>query len=60
MRLAEWLQEHGQTLEGSWFYSDSHNDIPLLERVNHPVAVDSDAELARHATSKGWPVISLR
>lgn len=60
MRLGEWLQEHEQTLEGSWFYSDSHNDIPLLERVNHPVAVDPDAELARRATSKGWPVISLR
>ncbi|HWQ94823.1 MAG TPA: HAD family hydrolase [Gammaproteobacteria bacterium] len=59
-RLTEWLQEHGQTLEGSWFYSDSHNDIPLLERVNHPVAVDPDAELARRATDKGWPIISLR
>lgn len=60
VRLGEWLQERGQTLEGSWFYSDSHNDIPLLERVSHPVAVDPDAELARWATGKGWPIISLR
>ena len=59
-RLMEWLQIQRETLEGSWFYSDSHNDIPLLERVNHPVAVDADAELTRHAAAKGWPVISLR
>ncbi|MEO6697010.1 MAG: HAD family phosphatase [Gammaproteobacteria bacterium] len=59
-RLMEWLQIQKQTLEGSWFYSDSHNDIPLLEKVTHPVAVDPDAELARHAAAKGWPMISLR
>jgi phosphoserine phosphatase len=44
----------------SWFYSDSHNDIPLLESVTHPVAVDPDDSLRQHAESKGWPVISLR
>lgn len=59
-RLGEWLQEHGQTLEGSWFYSDSHNDIPLLEKVTHPVAVDPDAQLAEYAKKKDWQVISLR
>ncbi len=59
-RLQNWLDEHGQTLAGSSFYSDSHNDIPLLEQVERPVAVDPDQALALHATSKGWPIISLR
>jgi HAD superfamily hydrolase (TIGR01490 family) len=60
IRLENWLKEHGESLEGSWFYSDSHNDIPLLERVDHPVAVDADDTLADHAEARGWPVISLR
>jgi phosphoserine phosphatase len=47
-------------LEGSWFYSDSHNDLPLLELVAHPVAVDADETLSDHARQKGWPQISLR
>jgi phosphoserine phosphatase len=47
-------------LRGSWFYSDSHNDIPLLEKVANPVAVDPDAILADLAQARGWPVISLR
>ncbi|BBL74813.1 HAD family hydrolase [Methylomagnum ishizawai] len=59
-RLAEWLAETGRDLAGSWFYSDSHNDLPLLERVEHPVAVDPDPSLARHARERGWPVIGLR
>ena len=59
-RLQDWLARHQATLEGSWFYSDSHNDLPLLERVRHPVAVDPDATLFAHAEAKGWPVISLR
>ncbi|MCP4125512.1 MAG: HAD family hydrolase [Gammaproteobacteria bacterium] len=59
-RLATWLQEHNQTLDGSSFYSDSHNDIPLLEQVDNPVAVDPDDILASHATTHGWPIISLR
>jgi HAD superfamily hydrolase (TIGR01490 family) len=59
-RLQEWLRELGGDLSGSTFYSDSHNDIPLLERVDHPVAVDPDEHLTRHAREKGWPVISLR
>jgi len=59
-RLQTWLDEHGQNLEGSWFYSDSHNDLPLLERVDHPVAVDPDANLAALARQRDWPVISLR
>ena len=59
-RLTAWLGETGHTLEGSWFYSDSHNDLPLLNRVTHPVAVDPDAILADHAREKGWQIISLR
>lgn len=59
-RLAGWLREHQASLEGSYFYSDSHNDLPLLERVSQPVAVDPDATLERHAREHGWPVISLR
>ena len=44
----------------SWFYSDSRNDIPLLERVTDPVAVDPDEALGTLARQRGWPVISLR
>ena len=58
-RLQDWLQQHGETLEGSWFYSDSHNDLPLLEQVSHPVAVDPDESLAIQAQERSWPVISL-
>lgn len=59
-RLSQWLLQTGESLRGSHFYSDSHNDIPLLEQVDHPVAVDPDASLRRHAGQQGWPVISLR
>lgn len=59
-RLDRWLMENGQTLDGSYFYSDSRNDLPLLSLVDHPVAVDPDAELLAHAEQHGWPVISLR
>ncbi len=59
-RLEQWLRESGHNLADSWFYSDSHNDLPLLEMVTHPVAVDPDDTLADHASAKGWPVISLR
>lgn len=59
-RLTTWLKQHNQTMRGSSFYSDSHNDIPLLELVDHPVAVDPDQTLSQHATANGWPIISLR
>jgi len=59
-RLTDWLREHGANLAGSHFYSDSHNDLPLLEMVEHPVAVDADETLTSHAEAKGWPIISLR
>ncbi|PAU56754.1 phosphoserine phosphatase [Pseudomonas sp. PIC25] len=59
-RLERWLGETGLSLEGSYFYSDSRNDLPLLERVSHPVAVDPDPILRAEAEKRGWPVISLR
>lgn len=59
-RLERWMAEHGETLEGSYFYSDSHNDLPLLEKVTHPFAVDPDDKLRAEAEKRGWPVISLR
>jgi HAD superfamily hydrolase (TIGR01490 family) len=61
-RLAEWLADQGRTLasfSATWFYSDSHNDLPLLERVTHPVAVDPDEVLRREANERGWQIISL-
>jgi HAD superfamily hydrolase (TIGR01490 family) len=61
-RLEAWLRGQGRALETfaeSWFYSDSLNDLPLLERVTHPVAVDPDATLREHAQRNGWPVITL-
>jgi HAD superfamily hydrolase (TIGR01490 family) len=61
-RLEEWLAKRGSPLAAfteSWFYSDSLNDLPLLDRVSHPVAVDPDDTLRKHAASRGWPIISL-
>ena len=59
-RLRQWLSKHGENLHDSWFYSDSHNDLPLLELVSNPVAVDPDDTLAWHAQQRRWPIISLR
>ncbi|MFV0277471.1 MAG: HAD family hydrolase [Parahaliea sp.] len=59
-RLAAWRQAQGESLDGAWFYSDSHNDLPLLSQVDNPVAVDPDPALRAHAEQVGWPVISLR
>jgi HAD superfamily hydrolase (TIGR01490 family) len=59
-RLNRWLGETGLSLDGSSFYSDSINDLPLLEQVTHPVAVDPDPKLRAEAEKRGWPVISLR
>ena len=61
-RLETWLADRGEGIKSvikSTFYSDSHNDLPLLEQVTHPVAVDPDAALRSHAAAHGWPVISL-
>ena len=62
-RVDAWLEELGAWWGGfgeTWFYSDSHNDLPLLNRASHPVAVDPDDTLRNHARQQGWPVISLR
>lgn len=62
-RVESWLGERGLGLDQPgeiWFYSDSHNDLPLLSRVSHPVCVDPDAKLASVASQRGWPVLSLR
>ncbi len=59
-RLAAWLKDRDHSLEGSWFYSDSRNDIPLLEHVENPVAVDPDDALRKEAEKRGWKVITLR
>lgn len=56
-RLEIWLKQHGLNLAHSWFYSDSHNDLPLLERVTHPVAVNPDETLETHALTKQWPIL---
>ena len=62
-RLDEWLAGRGKRLADfaeSTLYSDSHNDLPLLERVTRPVAVDPDEKLAAKAKERSWAVISLR
>ena len=59
-RLSEWLNDRHESLDGSWFYSDSHNDLPLLNLVDHPVAVNADETLADYARTRGWTIIELR
>ncbi|MEO8145639.1 MAG: HAD family hydrolase [Betaproteobacteria bacterium] len=62
-RVEEWLAARGQPLgdfSASWFYSDSINDQPLLERVTLPVAVDPDERLRKLALERNWQIISLR
>ena len=60
VRLNAWLAEQSETLEGSWFYSDSINDLPLLLEVDHAVAVDPCPALQEIAAQKHWQIISLR
>jgi HAD superfamily hydrolase (TIGR01490 family) len=62
-RLNQWLEARGQSLndfDTTWFYSDSHNDLPLMKLVKEPVAVDPDDILKSYANEQGWPIISLR
>lgn len=61
-KLEQWLQTQasGLSLKNAIFYSDSINDLPLLERVATPVAVDPDMELQQEASARGWEIISLR
>ena len=60
IRLNAWLKEQNETLEGSWFYSDSINDLPLLLEVDHAVAVDPCPALREEAEAKNWQIMSLR
>ena len=60
LRFNDWLKHMGYQVEESWFYSDSHNDIPLMKEVNNPVAVDPDENLENEAIKMNWPIISLR
>lgn len=59
-RLNAWLEGKQYNLQGSYFYSDSHNDLPLLQMVDNPVAVDADEILLDHAKKQNWQIISLR
>ena len=59
-RLSEWLNDRHESLDDSWFYSDSHNDLPLLNLVDHPVAVNADETLADYARARGWTMIELQ
>ena len=63
IRLNQWLEARGTKLsdyEVSYFYSDSHNDLPLMKLVTNPVAVDADEILTAYAKEQAWPAISLR
>ena len=60
-RLQQWLHQRGLDWDKveTTFYSDSSNDIPLLQRVNHPIATNPDAKLKAFALEKGWPILEL-
>ncbi|MDR7088284.1 histidinol-phosphatase [Cellvibrio fibrivorans] len=60
VHLNEWLKHNHHSLEGAYFYSDSINDLPLLEQVDHPVVVDADVRLSSIARERNWKAISLR
>ncbi|WP_324731128.1 HAD family hydrolase [Pseudomonas paeninsulae] len=57
-RLQAWLEQQGESLDGAYFYSDSRNDLPLLQRVSKPRAVNPDLVLRQHAEQAGWPILS--
>ena len=59
-KLNEWMEQTGKDLEGSYFYSDSHNDLPLLEQVAHPIAIDPDDQLKAIAQERNWKIESFR
>lgn len=60
IRVKSWLKQHNASIAGSYFYSDSINDLPLLSIVDNPVAVDPDDKLRAIAEKNHWSVISLR
>jgi len=59
-RLMAWLEEQGESLEGAYFYSDSRNDLPLLEKVEHARVVNPDPVLREKAREMGWPVLEWK
>jgi HAD superfamily hydrolase (TIGR01490 family) len=62
-RVESWLESMGLwwgSFAASYFYSDSHNDLPLMQKVTTPVAVDPDDKLRVHASEMGWKIITLR
>ncbi len=58
--LRAWLRKAQLSPQETWFYSDSHNDLPLLEFVDHPVAVNADTRLRHIAGQRGWPCLQMR
>ncbi|MCL2020665.1 MAG: HAD-IB family hydrolase [Betaproteobacteria bacterium] len=63
LRVEDWLEAqalHWGNFTESRFYSDSHNDLPLLEKVSHPVAVNPDTRLFQIAKAKKWEILQLR
>lgn len=62
-RVEAWLESialNFDCFDQSWFYSDSHNDLPLLGQVTHPIAVDPDETLREIALNRGWQILTLR
>lgn len=59
-RLHDWLHAQGESLDGSYFYSDSHNDLALLQAVSKPHVVNPDPLLLQHAQQAGWPILNWR
>jgi HAD superfamily hydrolase (TIGR01490 family) len=53
--LDRWLEQTGEDMTGAYFYSDSHNDLPMLELVDNPVVVHGDETLQKVAKERGWP-----
>ena len=59
-KLEQWLEQNDHSLKGSYFYSDSYNDLPLLEKVTYPIVVDADEKLSALAKQRNWQQISFR
>ena len=59
-RLQAWLEEQGESLDGAYFYSDSRNDLPLLQLVSNAYAVNPDPVLREHAEQAGWPILNWK
>lgn len=59
-RMQQWLKGKPFSLSDAYFYSDSINDLPLMNEVSQPVAVDPDPQLRAEAEKRGWMILSLR